>query len=191
MPTKIMIIRHGEKPADNDSVRGVDESGSHDSSELSVRGWQRAGALVRFFAPLNGAFSHPALATPTTLFAAKPRNGAKSVRSEHTLLPLAQVLNKNIDLRFAPGEEGKLTEAVLRTDGVILIAWEHNAIPGIVDSITGGDHTCPKRWPDPRFDIVWILDQKSPSKWVFSQAPQCVLPADSADVIELVKAGKS
>ena len=31
MATKIMIIRHGEKPSTNGSVHGVDENGSHDA----------------------------------------------------------------------------------------------------------------------------------------------------------------
>jgi broad specificity phosphatase PhoE len=79
--TKIMFIRHGEKPDDNGSVRAVDENGAHDPNELTVRGWQRAGALVRFFAPPNGKFSHPALATPTTLFAAAAHGHTKIVRS--------------------------------------------------------------------------------------------------------------
>ncbi len=36
MATKIMIIRHGEKPTDNDDVKGVAEDGRHDPDELSV-----------------------------------------------------------------------------------------------------------------------------------------------------------
>lgn len=185
-----MIIRHGEKPSDDDSVRGVDENGAHDPNELTVRGWQRAGALVRFFAPPNGTFSHPALARPTALFAPAAHGHVKSVRSAHTIQPLAQYLNKTIDLRFERGDEHKLVKTVTATEGVVLIAWEHDAIPGIAADIAGDRDICPNKWPDSRFDVVWILDQKASSAWILTQTPQLVLPGDRAEVIELVKTGK-
>ena len=51
---KIMIIRHAEKP-EHHGPRGVDENGDEDKKSLTVRGWQRAGALVQFFAPSGNA----------------------------------------------------------------------------------------------------------------------------------------
>lgn len=44
--TKIMLIRHAEKPRDDGSVRGVAADGRQDPEELVVRGWQRSGALA-------------------------------------------------------------------------------------------------------------------------------------------------
>ncbi|MCU1291717.1 MAG: hypothetical protein JWP08_567 [Bryobacterales bacterium] len=187
MATKIMIIRHGEKPSDDGSVHGVDENGSHDPDELTVRGWQRAGALVRFFAPPNGTFSHPALATPTAIFAPAASGHAKSVRSQHTVQPLARYLNRPIDLHHERGDEDKLVRAATATLGVVLIAWEHEAIPDIAAAIVGNSHTCPKKWPDSRFDVVWILDQKADTGWTLTQAPQLALPGDAGDVIPVVK----
>jgi hypothetical protein len=49
--TKIMRMRHAAKPSEDGSVVRVDEFGHPSKDELSVRGWQRAGALVRLFAP--------------------------------------------------------------------------------------------------------------------------------------------
>jgi hypothetical protein len=190
MAAKIMIIRHGEKPSDDGSVHGVDENGTHDPNELTVRGWQRAGALVQFFAPPNGTFSHPALAPPTALFAPAPSGHVKSVRSEHTILPLARYLNKTIDLHHERGDEAELAQSVTAAKGVVLIAWEHDAIPDIAAKITGHDHSCPKKWPDSRFDVVWILDQKAVSEWTLTQAPQLLLSGDRRSVIELVETGK-
>ena len=63
--TKIMIIRHAERPPDDGLIHGVNMSGTKDPEELTVRGWQRAGALVRFFAPANGHFVNAQLATLT------------------------------------------------------------------------------------------------------------------------------
>ncbi len=189
MAAKIMIIRHGEKPSDDGSIHGVDQNGGHDSDELSVRGWQRAGALVHVFAPPNGAFSNPALARPEHIFACGPNDHAKSVRSVHTVQTLAQFLNRNVDQSIQKGDEKKLAAAAIAAPGPVLIAWEHDAISDIVADISGQDHLSPRKWPDSRFDVVWILD-KIDNGWTFSQAPQMALPGDRADLIEFVKGGK-
>jgi hypothetical protein len=78
--TKIMIIRHAEKPTDDGSISGVTQSGTKDPEELIVRGWQRAGALVRFFAPPDGHFVNSQLATPDTIFASKVAHHSPSFR---------------------------------------------------------------------------------------------------------------
>lgn len=188
MATKIMLIRHGEKPSDDGSIHGVDENGAHDPAELSVRGWQRAGALVHFFVPPRAAFAHPALATPDVIFAAAPDNHAKSVRSAHVVLPLAQFLGKKIKLDYSVGNEDRLVQAATSANGVVLIAWEHDALIDIARAILGTHHGCPKKWPDDRFDLVWVLDN-SPSGWTLTQVPQMVLAGDQNTVIEMVKAG--
>jgi len=51
-----MVIRHAEKP--EGSIQGVDIDGNDGPENLVVQGWQRAGALARFFAPLNSQFQH-------------------------------------------------------------------------------------------------------------------------------------
>src|SRR5690348_6350438 len=117
MATKIMLIRHGEKPSDDGSIRGVDQNGDHDPNELSVRGWQRAGGLVRLFAPWNEAFSNHALATPENIFACGPNDHAKSVRSVRTVQTLAEFLNGNVDQTIQKGEEKKLAKAAISAQG--------------------------------------------------------------------------
>lgn len=189
MATKIMIIRHGEKPSDDGSIRGVDQHGGHDPNELSVRGWQRASGLVRLFAPPNEAFSNHALATPEHIFACAPNDHAKSVRSVHTVQTLADFLNRSVDQTMQKSDQDKLAKAAMSAQGPVLIAWEHDAIPDIVAAISGEDHLCPKKWPDSRFDVVWVLD-KNGSEWSFSQVAQMVLPGDRAELIEFVKGGK-
>lgn len=74
--TKIMLIRHAEKP--NGGTHGVDPSGERDDEDLTVRGWQRAGALARLFLPASGTFSDPRLATPHTIFASGAGKHSKS-----------------------------------------------------------------------------------------------------------------
>ncbi len=180
MASKIMIIRHGEKPSGDDSLRGVSESGHHDANELVVRGWQRAGALVRFFAPLMNQFANPALAIPDEIFAVAVDGHIQSFRAQHTVFPLAQVLCKPLNVKYAKNEEPALAEAAVACHGVVLISWEHKLIPSIINHIVGNDTTCPQKWPDSRFDLVWVLDQHPHTMgWKFIQVAQMLLPDDS------------
>jgi hypothetical protein len=188
MTKKIMIIRHGEKPDKHDSIQGVSAAGQHDKNELSPIGWQRSGALIRFFNPADGKFSHPGLAKPTAIFAAGPSGHVKSKRSENTVKSLAKSLGLPVKLKHTKGKEKQLVKDVLSTQGVVLIAWEHNAILDISKLILGDDRSSPQKWPDSRFDLVWIFDQKSgPTGWKFSQAPQLLLPQDSPRMLGVPK----
>src|SRR5689334_18288999 len=83
---KIMIIRHAEKPDDAD--QGVTPAGLPDREDLTVRGWQRAGALGRFFAPRDERFADPHLATPDVIFASQVGPQSPSARPMHTVTPL-------------------------------------------------------------------------------------------------------
>jgi hypothetical protein len=182
MASKIMIVRHGEKPGD--SIHGVNVEGEHDKNELSTQGWQRSGALIRFFNPVNGQFSHPALAKPNTIFAAVPSGHVKSLRSEDTVRALAGSLGLRINLKHTKGEEEALVKDAISTHGVVLIAWEHNSILDIANRILGNDRTSPQKWPGSRFDLVWVMDhQPQPMGWKFTQVPQLLLPDDKPHII--------
>jgi len=184
MAKKIMVIRHGEKPDKRDSIRGVSPRGKTSKNELSPRGWQRCGALARFFNPLNGKFAHPSLAKPDTIFASAPSGHVKSKRSEHTVLAVAQSLGKRVNKRHSKGKENKLLQEVLRSGSNVLIAWEHNAIIDLANLILGDRKSSPQRWPGSRFDLVWVFDQQPGSKkWKFTQVPQILLPGDSRRIL--------
>ena len=86
--TKIMVIRHAEKPDDKDG--GVDPKGNPDKHDLIVRGWERAGALVQFFA--NPRDPNGPIKQPATIFATEPSTGSDSKRPLHTVTPLAKFL---------------------------------------------------------------------------------------------------
>jgi hypothetical protein len=181
--TKIMIVRHAEKPGGK--VKGVTTAGSENRQELVVRGWQRSGALVRLFAPRHGKFVDRHLARPKTIFASNVGKHSESLRPQHTVLALATLLEVKFDLSFLKGNEAGLVKAALAAKGPVLIAWEHEDIPTIVNGIVGNDTTCPQKWPDARFDLVWILDRrKSGSGWKFRQVPQLLLPGDSRKPIK-------
>ena len=181
--SKIMIIRHAEKPGEGSPHRGVTFDGSHDKHELTVRGWQRAAALVRLFIPAADVEHCPGLATPRSIFASAVTDFSPSLRAQRTVEALAAALNITVDAQHANGEERYLTAAALAAPGPVLIAWHHNHIALLARLITGPEMHFPE-WPDDRFDLVWVLDRADVgSPWTFSQVPQCVIHDDPTDII--------
>jgi hypothetical protein len=177
--TKIMLIRHAEKPDDTDD--GVDEKGKPDKHDLIVRGWQRAGALTQFFA--NPRDPHGPIQRPAAIFATEPTTGSDSKRPLHTVTPLGQFLAVTIDSAIMEGSEQDLVDAAAAGGGVVLIAWHHEKIPAIANLLLG-NQTAPQKWPSDRFDVVWIFDRTAAdAPWTFSQAPQLLLAGDSKSVI--------
>jgi hypothetical protein len=175
--TRIMVIRHAEKPDDKDG--GVDPKGNPDKHDLIVRGWERAGALVQFFA--NPHDPNGPIKRPATIFATEPSTGSDSKRPLHTVTPLAKFLNLNIDSAIVEGSEDALVQAA---SAVVLIAWHHEKIPAIANLILQNT-SAPQKWPGDRFDVVWIFSRTVASApWTFSQAPQLLLSGDSANVIK-------
>ena len=177
--TKIMLIRHAEKPDNNDG--GVDQKGNPDKHDLIVRGWQRAGALVQFFA--NPRDPNGPIKRPAPIFATEPSSGSESKRPLHTVTPLAKLINVNIDSTIAEGSEQDLVNKAIASSGVVLIAWHHEKISAIANLILQ-NQSAPQKWPGERFDVVWIFSRTAASDpWTFSQAPQLLLSGDSPDVI--------
>ena len=178
--TKIMVIRHAEKPTDKD--QGVDQKGNEDKRNLIVRGWQRAGALASFFAKPSDAKS--GIERPATIFATAPAEGSESKRPLHTVGPLAELLNLTVNSTIAEGAEDKLVKDAIAANGVVLIAWHHEKIPAIANLILQ-NQTAPQKWPGDRFDVVWIFSHDNANaSWKFSQAPQLLLAGDSPSVIK-------
>ena len=184
---KIMVIRHAEKPRDGDS--GVDDLGEMSKHDLTVRGWQRAGALACLFAPTQGLLQDARLARPGFLFASAASGDAsiddasRSPRPKETIKPLAQKLQLEIDLRFSKGQEQEVARAAQACDGVVLIAWQHEAIHSIANAILG-DGISPQNWPDNRFDVVYVFTlDTSTGMYGFDQVTQCLLAGDSTEKI--------
>jgi hypothetical protein len=179
-----MIIRHAEKH-NGGRERGVNIEGFHTKHELTVRGWLRAGALVRYFAPAAGMPPDFPISTPRAILASAATPDSPSLRAQHTVLPLAAVLGIEIDKTYAEGEEAAAAAAALAAPGPVLISWHHSHIPILARQIAGADLPCPPHWPDDRFDIVWILDRDEDraSGWRFSQVAQCLFGHDRPEPI--------
>jgi broad specificity phosphatase PhoE len=177
MANKIMVIRHAEKP---NGETGVMPDGSENPEALTATGWRRARALAGLFDPPGGRFDDSRLARPQSLFA----SGSESLRPAQTLAPLAAALALTVDTTHRKGHEEKLVVAAKAIGGVTLIAWQHEAIPAIAATIVGHADQIPPHWPAARFDLVWVFDLKD-GGWSFAQAPELVLPGDSAQPIDL------
>jgi broad specificity phosphatase PhoE len=175
--TKIMLIRHAEKP--NGDV-GLMPDGAQNPEALTALGWTRANALVGLFAPANEGAPRPPLARPMSLFA----SGSQSLRPKQTIAPLAAVLNLPV-ATLLKGQEAQLVGAVKTADGPALISWQHEAIPQIAMLIRGRADGVPPVWPGHRFDLVWVFDLMDDGTWSFAQAPQLLLPGDSPKPIGL------
>lgn len=179
-PDRIMIIRHAEKPVGDDAGPGIEANGAVDPESLTVRGWQRAGALARFFCPKDGASS--AQRKPAAVFATGSGPGSKSKRSMQTVAPLVALLKETspvhyVDSHLKDDREALMTE-VLAQPGVVLIAWEHKVLPSLVGCLPDAP-AAPAHWPDDRYDMVWVFD-RTPRGWSFTQLPQLLLAGDSA-----------
>lgn len=147
----IMIIRHAEKPPEPPASPppfGVTPDGTQDEHSLSVRGWQRAGALVSFFAAPRAAPS--SIRAPQFIYAVKvdaddenphdaagARIGTKGRRAQQTVAPIAEKLRSTATLNFTfdKGDEAAMIASATACSGVVLICWVHENIPRVASAI--------------------------------------------------------
>ena len=151
LASTIMIIRHAEKPPESPAAPppfGVTPDGAQDDRSLSVRGWQRAGALVSFFVPSRPVPS--SIKAPQFIYAVKvdgddekPRDaagiriGTKGKRTQQTIAPIAEKLGAAVTLNFAfdKGDEVAMITSAMACPGAVLICWVHENIPRIANQI--------------------------------------------------------
>ncbi len=171
-----MLIRHAEKQNEPPPF-GIDEEGNRSKHSLIARGWQRAGALVPFFCHP----AHPAIATPTAIFAsapsddpAIPKREARSLRPQQTIGPLASKLGLEANSAFSVGGEPALIAALKACDRIVLVAWEHRHLP----VIAAGFVPHPPEWADDRFDAVWVLDRRTDGTYSLVVVDQHLLAGD-------------
>jgi hypothetical protein len=182
---KIMVIRHAEKPGGNaGDPAGVTIAGAEDKDSLIVQGWQRAGALAPFFAAANTALG---LAVPDVIFASNDKKqhesggikeGSHSKRPIETVTPLGAKLDVALNTDFLLGDEAELVATAQASTGVVLICWQHEAIPAIANRLVPSPNDIPQHWPGSRFDVVWVFDPTGSGSWTFSQVPQNLLAGD-------------
>jgi len=170
VPKHIIIIRHGEKPGDP----AVDSD--TESSDLSTRGYERAGALAAYIPATFGK--------PDFLFATQASK--KSNRPVETITPLAQALGLAIDSKHADIDFQKLADDILGNTKyagkLILICWHHGKIPELTYAVGGNPPQSP--WPGTVFDRVWQIEypegSNAPKNIPVKNIPQMLLYGDTA-----------
>lgn len=175
MATSITLLRHAEKPDDAGTEFGVDAHGRPDPRGLTARGWQRAGALVRWIVPLGMGIAPVPIPRPQAIFAVAP--APTSVRPLLTVQPLAKLLGLEVDDRFASEQVTELLQEVHGVPGAVLICWRHQNMPEIARRL------CPDLVPAPQwnqhcFDQAWLFTPAGDS-WMLRQLAQQLLPGDT------------
>ena len=127
----ILIIRHAEKPGESWPGSGLTPDGVPGEKSLVIRGWQRAGSWSALFGAGLGGQDYPA---PSAIYVSDPNatTDLTSPRPFETVIPLAARLGLRPDTAYAVGRETQLVATVVRQTGVVLVAWEHTAIPRVI-----------------------------------------------------------
>lgn len=162
LPSQVLIIRHAEK--------------MHDGIELSLKGRERAAALVPYFLGTTKF-----LGAPWAIYAARATKEHPSLRPYQTMAPLSRELNIKLNQDFDPKQYALMVESIKMNPGynnqVVLICWEHSVIPKIAELF--GVSSAPKKWPGEVFDRVWMIRFLPGGKINFENIPQQLMYGDA------------
>jgi len=179
--TEVLLIRHAEKP-DGPGGTGLTPCGHADPASLTVRGWQRAGALAALFA--SNPLLAPWMPSPDKIYASAFREGGgHSRRPEQTVQPLARKLGVPVDLCWALHQEEAFADALARSVGTALVCWQHQGLAALARAIAAPQRVTELpaewSWPDDRYDVIWSLRRNEPGgAWHFTQHCQSLLAGD-------------
>lgn len=164
LPSEVIIIRHGEKPPQGNS--------------LNTKGKERAAAFVPFFQERKEVLTH---GTPVAIYALKPSKTDASKRSIETVTPLAEALKVKLNKEFVHDDYKKMVEEIKTSPEykgkMVLICWEHHVIPEITRAF--GALQSPAKWPDETFDRLWVINFSNTGKATLQNLPQKLLFGDS------------
>ena len=112
---KVVIIRHAEKPDKGDN--------------LSCKGFNRALELP--------AVLYNKYKVPDKIFIPAVNNGKSTnqLRMLETIAPFAIKYNLNIDTKYDVDDAKDVADAILKTNGYVLVVWEHDKIDNIVKAL--------------------------------------------------------
>jgi hypothetical protein len=131
----------------------------------------------------NGLLSKPEFIFASAASEDATAADSKSRRPEETVTPLAQRIGIDVNLNFSKGQETELVAAALACKGPVLIAWQHENINLIANSIIGAE-VAPQNWPGDRFDVVFVFTLNSKDgTYDFGQVAQLLLSDDSPAII--------
>ena len=133
---RVVLIRHGEKPASGDN--------------LSCAGLNRALALP---AALNKLLPVPPDYTFVPLIGTDGKD-TTSIRMLQTVMPYAVQHNLTINSDYEADNAAGLAKKLRRCRGTVLVVWEHINILKIAKKL---GIKAPLNWPDADFDSIWTI----------------------------------
>jgi hypothetical protein len=136
---QVVIIQHGEKPTEGDS--------------LSAKGFERALALPEV---LNSLLPRPPHFTCVPCIGTD-KDQTTRVRMMQTVLPYAVQHNLTINSDYAPDEIKGLVKELRLHRGTVLLVWEHHNIVKIAEALGIEE---PQVWPDNDYDSIWTITFK-------------------------------
>ncbi|KDN45272.1 putative phosphoglycerate mutase family protein [Tilletiaria anomala UBC 951] len=138
---RVFLIRHGEKPADDDTPG------------LSSMGEQRAKCLVNVFSQSNGYNIGYIMAQQYKV------DGSRD-RPYETVEPLAESLGLKVDTSCDRDDPVCIKDAVSdfadHSDADVLICWEHDGLSGISKDL--GDEF---DYPGRHYDLIYEIYNKN------------------------------
>lgn len=139
-PAKALIMRHAEKPDDQDDPN------------LSPAGQARAKALVSWYPQTFGQ--------PDFIFAAAVSK--RSERPVQTVQPLADALGLELHAQFVDDDYAALAEALLSKPEfhgkTALICWHHGNIPKLMKALGAPAGSYPAPWVPTVFNLILVAD---------------------------------
>jgi len=131
---KVIIIRHGEKPPKGDN--------------LSCQGLNRAMQLP--------AVLHKKFGVPDYVYIPSIANGKSTTHARmfQTVTPLAVKYNLALNSSFDEKDVAGVAGDIRTKKGIVLMVWEHSAIPDIVKAFGVRD---PGGWGGSSYDSIWII----------------------------------
>ncbi len=165
-PAQVIIIRHAEKPPKG-------------SNFLNTKGMERAQALMPYFLNTAELLEYGA---PIAIYAQKPIPDNPSHRPIQTCEPTAQALKLKVLTPYSHDEYATLVKEILKNPlyngKMVLICWEHHAIPQIAKQF--GVEEDLKPWPANVFDRTWVITfNDDGSVKSFKNLPQRLMYGDS------------
>jgi hypothetical protein len=144
-PARIIVIRHAEKPA-NDEV----------DPHLSPDGQVRAQRLVRWLTQgavlgTNG--------TPAAFYAVSPGRGRQSVRCRETIEPTAAKLGQRVQTPYKAGDYEVLARDLRHSQALrgknVVVCWVHDFLPQLAAAL--GVNPPPSKWKSEDFESAYVI----------------------------------
>ena len=132
---RIILIRHGEKPAEGDN--------------LSCAGFNRS---VKLPAVLKAKFG-----IPDYIYVPAPSTGKRTsnCRMLQTILPFAIKNNLPINTTFAVDATDLLAKKIRKQTGTIFVVWEHKQLGDIIELL--GLKNLPGKWSADDYDSIYVI----------------------------------